>query len=321
MCFNFFFIGIDVVMAHSQTGFFRWALIPIGYSAVAVLAVLARVLFQANALVMRAFQSVMWLGVFVGVAGTFFHLTGNATSGQVSLHRLLIEGSPIAAPIAFAGMSIFALVSDRYRGTVRRSRLLILVGLGFSGAVLAAFLDHGRLAFIPTYTLIPLVAGTLGAVSSFYIARGRATATETRIYLCILVLSTLIGLVGFVLHVLGDLAGTQSIVWARFLYRNPILGPLLFCNLALLGGLSILPEKTFSNGEEGRAASSDQPHQVAASSADAVNAVANETSITAPRTSPVIPPSRRMVRWTTATPPAAALARTTGPAHHPEPDQ
>jgi hypothetical protein len=35
----------------------------------------------------------------------------------------------------------------------------------------------------------------------------------------------------------------------------------------------------------------------------------------------VIPPNRRMVRWATATPPAAALARTTGPAHHPEPDQ
>jgi hypothetical protein len=56
--------------------------------------------------------------------------------------------------------------------------------------------------------------------------------------------SALVGLVGFAFHLQGDLAGAQQIVWARLLYRDPMLGPLLFCNLALLGGLSILPEPT-----------------------------------------------------------------------------
>lgn len=241
MCLDFLFIGVDVVMAHSQTNFFRWALIPIGYSVIAVLAILARIMSPANG-VRRAFQTAMWSGVFVGVTGTFFHLHGNATSGQVSFHRLLIEGSPVAAPIAFAGIASYALASEQYRGTVRRSKLLTLVGLGFLGAVGAAFFDHGRLDFVPSYTLIPIVSGTLAAMSCFYIASSKANATETRIFLYVLAMSALVGLVGFVLHVLGDLAGTESIVWVRFLYRNPILGPLLFCNLALLGGLSILPE-------------------------------------------------------------------------------
>jgi len=57
-------------------------------------------------------------------------------------------------------------------------------------------------------------------------------------------LSVVVGLVGFGFHIAGDLAGTESIVWARLLYRNPVLGPLLFCDLALLGALSILPEPT-----------------------------------------------------------------------------
>jgi hypothetical protein len=184
----------------------------------------------------------MWLGVFVGVAGTFFHLTGNATSSSETFYRLLIEGSPVAAPIAFAGISSYALVSEHYRGTARRSKLLILVGLGFLGAVVAAFLDHARLGFMPSYTLIPIVSGTLAAISCFYLANNQAHGMETNIYLFILALNLLVGLLGFGFHVLGDLAGTQSIIGVRFLYRNPLLGPLLFCNLFLLGGLSILPE-------------------------------------------------------------------------------
>jgi hypothetical protein len=118
----------------------------------------------------------------------------------------------------------------------------MLAGLGFAGAVGAAFLDHGRLGFVPFYTLIPLVTGTLAAASCLYLASHRPHPAETRIHLYLMALSVLVGLVGFGFHVAGDLAGTESIVWARLLYRNPVLGPLLFCDLALLGALSILPE-------------------------------------------------------------------------------
>jgi hypothetical protein len=242
MSFNFLFVGVDVLMAHSENHFFRWALIPLAFSPVAVLAVLAVLTFRTSTTVSRTFRAVMWCGVGVGVAGTFFHLTGNATAGQDSLHRLLIEGSPIAAPVAFSGIALFALATERYRGTGRRSTLLFLVGLGFLGAVIAAFLDHGRLSFIPSYTLIPLVSGTLAAMSCFYLARHPASPAETHVHLYLMALSVLVGLLGFGFHVSGDLAGTDSIVWARLLYRNPVLGPLLFCDLALLGALSILPE-------------------------------------------------------------------------------
>ncbi|MDP4161032.1 MAG: hypothetical protein Q8911_14925, partial [Bacillota bacterium] len=241
MGLNFLLTGVDVLIAHSQNNFFRWELIPLIYTPLAVLALLSRLIFKSNT-VKRIFQAVMWLGVFVGVVGTFFHLTGNATFSRESLHRLLIEGSPVAAPIAFAGISCYSLVSEHYRGTVRRSKLLILVGLGFLSAVAAAFLDHARLAFSPGYTLIPLVLGSLAAIACFYIAYSQVNTIETCIYLTILAINVLVGLLGFGFHLLGDLAGTQSIVWARIMYRNPLLGPLLFSNLAFLGGLSVLPE-------------------------------------------------------------------------------
>lgn len=252
MGFNFLLTGVDVLMAHSQNNFFRWELIPLIFSPLAVLTILAQLIFRANIVVKRAFQIVMWLGVFVGVLGTFFHLTGNATSSQESLYRLLIEGSPIAAPIAYAGISSYSLVSEHFRGTARRSKLLLLVGLGFLGAVIAAFLDHARLGFIPSYTLIPLVTGTLAAIACLYMAYSQPNQKETYLYLSVLALNLLVGVLGFGFHLLGDLNGTQTINWARILYRNPMLGPLLFCNLALLGALSLLPEPTVMKEDSGR---------------------------------------------------------------------
>lgn len=87
-------------------------------------------------------------------------------------------------------------------------------------------------------------------------AYSQPSQRETYICLSILVLNLLIGILGFGFHLVGDLAGTQTIIWARLLYRNPLLGPLLFCNLALLGGLSLLPESAVmlgdSKGEETR---------------------------------------------------------------------
>jgi hypothetical protein len=242
MGINFLLTGVDVLIAHSQNNFFRWELIPLIYTPIAVLAILAQLIYKSNTRVNRVFRFVMWLGVLVGVIGTFFHLTGNATSSRESLYRLLIEGSPVAAPIAFAGISCYALVSERYRGTARCSKLLILVGLGFLSAVVAAFLDHARLGFIPGYTLIPIVSGSFATVACFYIAFYQADKTETYSYLSIMAINLLVGLLGFGFHAWGDLAGTQSIVWARIMYRNPLLGPLLFSNLAFLGGLGLLPE-------------------------------------------------------------------------------
>lgn len=252
MGLNFLLTGVDVLIAHSQNDFFRWEVIPLIFTPLAVLAILAQLVFRHNTVVKRAFQTVMWVGVAVGVVGTLFHLAGNATSSHESFNRLLVAGSPIAAPIAFAGISCYALASAHYHGTTRRSKLLLLVGLGFLGAVIAAFLDHARLGFVPGYTLIPLVSGTLATLTCFYMAHGQANSNETYICYSILALNLLVGLMGFGFHLFGDLAGTQTIVWARIMYRNPLLGPLLFCNLALLGGLSLLPEPAIMLGDSKR---------------------------------------------------------------------
>ncbi|MDQ7093333.1 hypothetical protein REC12_07000 [Desulfosporosinus sp. PR] len=259
MGLNFFLTGIDVFIAHSQNDFFRWEVIPLVFTPLAVLAILIQLIFPKPVFSKRVFQVVMWVGVLVGVLGTFFHLTGNAISGKESYYNLLVAGSPVAAPVAFAGISCYALASRHYHGASRRSKLLILVGLGFLGAVLAAYFDHARLGFKPIYTLIPLVSGTLAALSCFYMADHQTNRLETTSFMVILALNMFVGLLGFGFHIAGNLAGTQTVVWARFLYRNPVMGPLLFCNLALLGAISILPElQRLSEGEHHKSIQSAQ---------------------------------------------------------------
>ena len=63
ICFNFLFVGVDVLMAHSENNVFRWALIPVMFSPVAVLAIPGLLVFRESVVARRAFTVVMWCGV------------------------------------------------------------------------------------------------------------------------------------------------------------------------------------------------------------------------------------------------------------------
>lgn len=243
MAINFALLEVDVFIAHSQNNFFRFEMIPLVYTPFAVVGILMKLFFSNNRLIHRFFQVSMGFGIAIGLIGTFFHLAGNSTSHSQPIYEILIEGSPVAAPIAFSGVAAYTLVGVKSEAGHRDSQLLILVGLGFLASVFAAFLDHARLAFTPIYTLFPLISGLMATIACFWLAYSQRTKQEVVFFLSIMALNLFIGLLGFVFHVLGDLAGTQTIVWARFFYRNPLLGPLLFCNMAVLGGLSLLPEQ------------------------------------------------------------------------------
>ncbi|WP_434512729.1 hypothetical protein [Desulfitobacterium sp. AusDCA] len=252
MALNFALLNVDVLISHSQNRFFRLEMIPIIYGILAVISILLKVIFSRNRIVDIVFQAIMWLGIGVGVIGTYFHLAGNATSKPELLYRLLVTGSPVAAPIAFSGVAMFTLISGREQMMNQHGKQLALVGWGFIGAVLAAYLDHARLNFIPIYTIFPLIAGIMAGMACFWFAYTTEGIgiTNKKAFLGIMGLNLVVGLIGFIFHVIGDLSGTQTLVLARFLYRDPLMGPLLFCNLAVLGTLSLLfeniPETDFS---------------------------------------------------------------------------
>ena len=49
-----------------------------------------------------------------------------------------------------------------------------------------------------------------------------------------------VGLIGFVLHSESSLTSAGVIVVERFLRGSPLLAPLLFCNIGLMGLLALL---------------------------------------------------------------------------------
>jgi hypothetical protein len=76
MGFNFLLTGVDVLMAHSQNNFFRWELIPLVFSPLAVLAILVRLIFRSNTVVKRVFQTVtVVVKIVVAFDQTFLPLT------------------------------------------------------------------------------------------------------------------------------------------------------------------------------------------------------------------------------------------------------
>ena len=51
MALNFLLTGVDVLIAHSENNFFGWEVIPLIFSPLAVLAVLAQIIFSRNTVV------------------------------------------------------------------------------------------------------------------------------------------------------------------------------------------------------------------------------------------------------------------------------
>ena len=53
----------------------------------------------------------------------------------------------------------------------------------------------------------------------------------------------LVGMTGAVLHVFHNITGQGSLIGERFIHGAPLLAPLLFANMALLGVLVLLDPK------------------------------------------------------------------------------
>jgi hypothetical protein len=84
------------------------------------------------------------------------------------------------------------------------------------------------------------VFGTIVAMVMGFLPRPSTADRWT--YAASLALLVLVGLTGAVLHVLNDLTGQYVIIMERFLRGAPILAPLLFANMGLLGFLVLLEE-------------------------------------------------------------------------------
>jgi hypothetical protein len=260
---NLLFTGIDVVLAHSINSYipvYEW--IPILYfplgSISCFLAALKNKPQKWQALIHIL---LMIVGVLIGVIGTAFHANAVLNPAGYLTWSWVVFGSPILAPLAFSGISLLGLyaITEEVKGqpgvlniaglgTVkapisRERHFLWLVGLGFGASAITSVIDHAQYGY-SFYKLIAIAYGLFATSVVLYLSVAKEWSKgDGLVYFWTMISAVVIGVLGFGFHLSADLAGTGAISLERILAFAPVLAPLLFCDLGMLGLLVVAQEK------------------------------------------------------------------------------
>ncbi len=262
---NLFFTGIDVALAHSINSFvpvYEW--IPIYFFPLGAMSCFV-ISFQTSPKKWSALIhiSLMVVGILVGVIGTAFHMNAVLNPlGHLSW-AWIVFGSPILAPLAFAGISLLGLygiteeMSDQpgmlnvpgiglFHAPISRDKhFLWLVGLGFGASAVTSIIDHAQYGY-NVYKLIAIVFGLFATSVVLTIALSKEwTKRDELVYFWTMIAAIVVGVLGFGFHLSADLAGTGEISLERMLVFAPVFAPLLYSDLGMLG--LIIVGKTSKN--------------------------------------------------------------------------
>ncbi len=261
--FNLVFTGLDVALAHSINQFipvYEW--IPVFYAPLGAITSFA-VAIQAKPRKWTALLHIVFMlfGIMVGILGTAFHANAVLNPGGHLTWSWVVFGSPILAPLAFAGISLLGLygitkeVEDEsgmlevpglgtFKAPISRDRhFLWLVGLGFGASAITSMIDHAQYGY-NFYKLIAIVFGVFATtvVITLAVSKNWRKGDEL-VYFWTMVAAIVVGLLGFGFHLSADLAGTGALSLERILAFAPIFAPLLFCDLGVLGLLVVSRKK------------------------------------------------------------------------------
>ncbi|EGW36974.1 hypothetical protein [Desulfosporosinus sp. OT] len=245
---NYLIVFLDVFIAHALNRFFpvyEW--IPVIFSPIAALS--AILLFVKPKPGMTKFFNFVTnaIGVIIGILGFGFHLQGASAGDAVSFSGLT-SGNPVFAPLAFVALGSIGLLttlddhpnSRRYNLTQKTRWLLLATSFWFLATAMVAYFDHARTGFTNNYTWIPVYMGIFAAVILLLQAYSHPEHGLSILLGTTMMLSFIVGLLGFAFHLSADLAGRGNISWSRIFYQAPGLVPLLFSDLGIWGVLVFL---------------------------------------------------------------------------------
>lgn len=264
---NFIFTGLDVALAHAVNDFvpaYEW--IPVFYTPLgAASSFIVALKSKLNKSVALTHVVLMVLGLVVGVLGTAFHANQALNPlGQLTWIWLTFA-SPILAPLAFAGISLVGLYGiieevegqpgllevpglGTFKAPISRDRhFLWLVGLGFAASALTSIIDHGQYGY-SLYKLIPIVFGLFatGVVLSLAVSKRWSPGDELT-YFWTMIAAIIVGVLGFAFHLSGDLSDNGRLSLERILVFAPVLAPLLYSDLGILGLIVVADQHSKQN--------------------------------------------------------------------------
>jgi hypothetical protein len=236
---NLAFLGVDIALAHAENAFRRrveWA--PIIFSGVATICLVPMAIGWRNKL-WHHLEVVVGTGaVLVGVAGMALHLQSGFFQTQTL--RNLVYSAPFVAPLAYVGVGLVLLMLRMAEATDPEMGwwLMLLALGGFAGNLGLSLLDHAQNGFFRWTEWVPVVAAAFGC-SFLLVAWIWPPVSPVRLAWSLLAVQSVVGVLGFILHVWGDWHREAAHVTDRFLYGAPAFAPLLFADLAVLAAIGL----------------------------------------------------------------------------------
>lgn len=228
---NYFIIFLDVFIAHSKNNLFpiyEW--IPVIFTPLGGLAAILLLIKPNHRWSKTIYMLVNVLGVIVGILGFGFHLQGAAVSNTVSFAGL-INTNPVFAPLAFIALGGIGIILGM--DGLKTRRLLIVTSFWFFVTAIIAFFDHAITNFTNIYTWIPVYIGIFASIVILLHAYSEQDKGLASLLLGTIIISVVVGILGFAFHLNADLAGRGTIVWAKIFYQAPGLAPLLYADLGI----------------------------------------------------------------------------------------
>ena len=267
---NEIILGADTYLAHSISGTIRngeW--IPIIFGPIAGILLFAAGLI---ALRKRILANLIASGVFlasvaVGILGSYFHLhrmiLSGAPAGEQLTAQLILYGPPALGPLTFALVAVLGISAAWQEEPADSGRLhllgnlrvqmplsktrayFLLVAVFILVTLLSSVIDHAKTNFENPWLWIPTIVGSFAVlVTTAMGAYARLERGDLITYLAAMVLLVGVGLLGAVLHIQHNLVRQGTIVDERFIHGAPLLAPLLYANMAVLGVIVLLAPGT-----------------------------------------------------------------------------
>ena len=198
------------------------------------------------------------VSIVIGLLGAYFHwmrgILPTGPAGQRVTLDLLVWAPPIFGPLMYSFVGVFGLsaawVEDPPDSGVlvlmggRRLQLpypktqayFYIIGMAALATVASSVLDHARLNFADPWLWVPTLIGVFGSVVAVVLgALDRPNKGDLIVYIVAMLLLIVVGAVGAILHVQGNLTAQGDVVVERFIRGAPFLAPLLFANVGTLG--------------------------------------------------------------------------------------
>jgi hypothetical protein len=241
--FNLGGLAPDIFLAHSTNAFHsRAEFAPLIFSlaAPAILLPAMWALAKGKHSVWRSLGNVNgWVSVFIGIVGLVLHLKSQFFQ-QWTLASLVYT-APFAAPLAYTGIGLLLILNRSVDASSREwAEWVVFLALGgFAGNFIFSVTDHAQNGFFRPVEWIPVIASALAVGFLTVPLIIRVQRGFFSLCFAVLALQVLVGLAGFALHLQADLNAAGSNLFEKIVHGAPVFAPLLFPNLALLGGIGL----------------------------------------------------------------------------------